>query len=331
MGIKDLLKFLRKNSPGCLIKKKITDYEGKTIAIDTSLIIYKYITAVRKTGKDLLSNEGRITSHLLGIINLIIKLLNYKITPVFIFDGKAPNIKKNTLKKRWEHKKHAEDELNNNLELTAEQKIACYIKSTKITNEIIEDTIKLLKVLGIPYIQAPEEADSQCVCLLEKNLIYAVATEDMDLLTYKCNRLLKNFYSSFDSDIIEINYDVMIKELKLTDNQFLDLCILLGCDYLPTLPGLGQVKSFDYIKKHQSIEKILENTKIKEPENYNYKQVQDYFTTASSKCIVPIEEDLKIKQEIDKEEIFNFLIKVCNFNVFKYNVYMKARNTFFSS
>jgi flap endonuclease-1 len=148
----------------------------------------------------------------------------------------------------------------------------------------------------------------------------------MDLLTYKCERLLKNFFSKLDNDIIEINYNKMIEGLKISDSQFLDLCLLLGCDYLPTLPGLGQVKSFDYIKKHESIENILENTTIKAPETYDYKIVQEYFTTASSKCIIPSADDLKIKiVEGENKIIFDFLTETCNFNIFKYRHYIKAK------
>jgi flap endonuclease-1 len=331
MGIKDLNKFLKKYNPSCLISTKISDYKNKTIAIDTSLIIYKYIAAMRKTGKDLTSPDGRITSHLLGILNLTTKLLNYKITPVFIFDGKPPAIKKNTLKKRYDMKKLAEEKLENN-ELTPEQKISYFMQSTRITSDIINDAKELLETCGIPFVQAPEEADPQCVSLLENKLIYAVATEDMDLLTFKCERLLKNFFSNKDDEIIEINYNKMIEGLKLDKGQFLDLCILLGCDYLPTLPGLGLVKSYSYIKKYKSIEKIIDSSKnnIQVPEEYNYDEVRDYFNTSSGLCVVPKEEDLKIKQnKDDTSKVYDLLITKYNFNLFKYNNFITAKNKFF--
>jgi flap endonuclease-1 len=329
MGIKSLTKFLQKYSPSCLTNKKLLDYKNKTIAIDTSLIIYKYIAAMRKTGHDLTSPDGKMTSHLNGILNLITKLLKEKITPVFIFDGKPPDIKKDTLQKRYDVKKQAEENLTKD-DLTDEQKITLFMQSTRITSEIINDTKEMLKTLGIPYVEAPEEADSQCVCLLEKNLIYAVATEDMDLLTFKCERLLKNFFSNKEDGIIEINYSKMLEELKIDDNQFLDLCILFGCDYLPTLSGLGPVKSYDYIKKYKSIEKIIELSTIQKPENYKYKDVQNYFKTASSKCVIPLEEDLKIKKsDDDKKVIYELLVKNYGFNVFKYNNFILAKNNFF--
>ncbi len=100
MGIKNLKKFLDKYAPTSQSIKKYEDYANKTIAIDTSLIIYKYIAATRKSGKDITTKDGRITSHIMGIFHLICNLLSHKITPIFVFDGKPPDIKKKTLQKR---------------------------------------------------------------------------------------------------------------------------------------------------------------------------------------------------------------------------------------
>jgi flap endonuclease-1 len=111
MGIKNLTKFIDKYAPTSLTNKKYIDYKNKSIAIDTSLVIYKYITAIRKSGKDLLSIDGHITSHLHGILYLINKLLSNKITPIFVFDGKPPNFKKDTLQNRQEIKKYSEEQL----------------------------------------------------------------------------------------------------------------------------------------------------------------------------------------------------------------------------
>jgi len=335
MGVKNLNKCIKRYNPSCLKTTKMSDYKNKTIAIDISIFLYKRIASTRKImGKDLTAPDGRITSHLLGLVNLIVKLLNNKITPVFIFDGKPPEIKKNTLKKRNDIKKHAEEELEND-ELSDAQKLTYFMQTIKITSDMINDAKELLTTLGIPFIQSLEEADPQCVCLLENKLVYAVATEDMDLLTFKCERLLKNFFSNNDDDIIEINYNNMIEGLKLDKDQFLDFCILLGCDYLPTLPGLGSVKSYNYIKKYKSIEKILEvpqigKNVIQVPENYNYTIVRDYFNKSSSQCIIPTEDELKIKRDKDENiKIHDLIVTKYNFNLFKYNSIINAKNNFF--
>jgi len=324
MGIKNLKKFLDKYAVTSLSYKKYENYENKIIAIDTSLILYKYISAMRRTGKDLTTKDGIVTSHLHGLIYLINKLLSHKITPVFVFDGKPPDIKKDTLSKRGDNRKNAEDKMLSN-ELTPEQKITYFMQSTKLSSDIIKNTKLMLKTIGIPYVDSPEEADAQMVCLLQKKLVYAVATEDMDLLTFGADRVLKNFFSTKENNIIEIDRDLMLKQLKLTGKQFIDLTILLGCDYLPTLDRIGAVKSFEYITKYKSLDKILEV--VKAPENYNYEVVRDYFENATSKCNVPTENELKVIQT-PSDNIYKLLVDKFEFNLVKYNSFIMARNKF---
>jgi len=324
MGIKNLKKFLDKYAPLSITSKKYSEYKNKAIAIDTSLVIYKYISAMRKTGKDLVTKDGKVTSHLFGIINLISKLISLKITPIFVFDGKPPSLKKDTLKKRYETKKKAEEKLTSDA-LTAEQKITYFMQTVKISPDIINDTKLMLQVLGIPYIDSPEEADAQCVCLMKNNLAYAVATEDMDLLTFGASRVLKDFFSTKDDEILEINLENMLKELKFDSEQFIDLSILLGCDYLPTVDGIGFVRSFEYLTKYKSLDGIFKV--VDKPKNYNYEEVRSYFRDAVKKCTVPKEEDMKLKIT-DNTEIYNLLIDKFNFNLNKYNSFIIARNKF---
>jgi flap endonuclease-1 len=324
MGIKNLSKFLDKYAPTSREIKKYEDYSGKAIAIDTSLVIYKYISAMRKTGKDLTNKDGNVTSHLHGILYLINKLLSNKITPIFVFDGKPPEIKKATLKKRSEIKKNATDKLET--ELTIEEKIKFFMQATKISNEIIEDTKLFLKTLGIPFIDSIEEADAQMVCLLQNNLAHAVATEDMDLLTFGASKVLKNFFSLRENKIIEIDYEKMLKQLKFSKEQFIDTSILLGCDYLPTINKVGMVKTYEYITKHKKLENVFKI--VEQPENYNYEEVRNYFQNAISKCTIPSEESMKVVKT-DNDAIYKLLVDKFEFNLPKYNSFILSRNKFF--
>jgi len=45
--------------------------------------------------------------------------------------------------------------------------------------------------------------------------------------------------------------------------QFIDLCILLGCDYCEKIPGIGPHKAIALIRKHKTIEEILKNIDVK--------------------------------------------------------------------
>ena len=60
-------------------------------------------------------------------------------------------------------------------------------------------------------------------------------------------------------------------------DQFVDLCILLGCDYVDKIKGIGPKKAIELVKKHKSIEAILENidqTKYPPPSDWLYTEAR---------------------------------------------------------
>lgn len=66
--------------------------EGKALAIDSSIWIYQFQATMRdREGKAL------VNAHVLGFLRRICKLLFYGIKPVFVFDGGAPALKRNTI------------------------------------------------------------------------------------------------------------------------------------------------------------------------------------------------------------------------------------------
>merc|ERR1712080_66882 len=62
----------------------------------------------------------------------------------------------------------------------------------KVGKSHVEDCKKLLDLMGIPYIQAPCEAEAQCAELVKSGRVYAVGTEDMDALTFGSTVLLRH-------------------------------------------------------------------------------------------------------------------------------------------
>jgi flap endonuclease-1 len=54
-----------------------------------------------------------------------------------------------------------------------------------------DDCKELLRLMGVPVVNAPCEAEAQCAELARKNRVYATATEDMDALTFKTPKLLR--------------------------------------------------------------------------------------------------------------------------------------------
>lgn len=128
---------------------------------------------------------------------------------------------------------------------------------TTITPEMIEDVREMLIYMGVPVVQAPSEAEAQCAELVKGGKAFAVASEDMDALAFGSLFLLRGFNNK-KNPIIEINFASVLEQLDFTYNEFVDLCILLGCDYCKTITGIGAAKAYNLIKQCSKIETIVE-------------------------------------------------------------------------
>lgn len=119
-------------------------------------------------------------------------------------------------------------------------------RSIKITKEMIDDAKKLVRLLGAPLIEAPGEAEAQCAEIVKMGLAYGTASEDMDTLTFGSKFLLRGFNSKKEP-IIEIDLEKTLEGFGMTHEEFIDMCILCGCDYTCNIAGVGPVKAFKYI------------------------------------------------------------------------------------
>jgi flap endonuclease-1 len=298
MGIKNLMKVLNDNASSSVMPISQTTLRGKKIAIDTSIILYQYVTAIRGSGDDLKGPDGNSTSHIMGILSKTLYYLKLGLIPVHIIDGKPSELKMKILNDRSKIKKGAierlleiESDLANpdkqndltdeELALLEDERIKLLKKSVSVSKNETKQVVEIIKLLGVPCIFAPEEADSQCAYLSRNDLVDYVASEDMDLLTFGTKKLVRNFLKK---NMCVVTLEDILIEGDMSMEQFIDLCILLGCDYTDTIDGIGQKKAWDLIKKFESIENIILNEKkIKEnkykiPENFRYVESREYFT-----------------------------------------------------
>jgi flap endonuclease-1 len=270
MGIKNLLKFLS-NYPDLIKEKKIESFYGKKIAIDISILMYQVVIAIRNSGSDLTNSNGDITSHILGLFNKTINFLEKGIIPVFVFDGKPPDLKRKVLDTRRNIRNKSYEKM---IEATTEEEKIKYFKRTVcITKEQTDQCRELLELMGIPYIDAPEEADSELSYLCKNNLVYAVLTEDMDILTFGSPKIIRNLTSNKKAPI-EIELDEILQKLDLTYEEFIELCILFGCDYCTSLSELQPKEIYNhYINNNKNIDDTISFLKSE----IDYKSAKQYF------------------------------------------------------
>jgi flap endonuclease-1 len=311
MGITNLAKLIGDYAPNAIKENEIKNYFGRKIAIDASMCIYQFLIAVRQDGNALTNEDGETTSHLMGMFYRTIRLLENGIKPVYVFDGKPPVLKGGELEKRKERRDEAQANLDKATEAGEVENVEKFSKRlVKVTKEHGDDCRKLLKLMGIPYVEAPCEAEAQCVELVKGGICYAIGTEDMDTLTLGGDVLLRHltFSEARKMPIKEFHLQKVLEGLKLSHQEFVDLCILMGCDYCDTIKGIGPKRAYELIQKYNSIDKILENIDEKKypaPQNWMFKEARQLFLHPD----VTKASDLDIKwNDIDETGLIDYMV-----------------------
>ena len=291
MGVKGLKKLIRKNASGSIIPFDINLLRGAVVVIDSSILLYKYRYLY-----------GSDNFHIIGFNSKIKEFERLGVKPIFIFDGTPPEAKRNVLTKRSNDRvkmkerleflqnktksspDNFEEFINSDSEseseaLTEIKKMHTEIKKIKknllYVNKIHSiEVMELLKSLRIPFFQSPGEAEEYCAFLQKQGVADYILTEDTDCLAFGGSNIL--FHKNNVYEIINLN--LVLCNLKLDYSEFIDLCILCGCDYTCTIPKLGPVSALNIIRKYRSIEKFLEsNIKYQIPNSFDFQIARNLF------------------------------------------------------
>ncbi|XP_029381348.1 probable flap endonuclease 1 homolog [Echeneis naucrates] len=283
MGITKLAELIRSDAPDAVSYKDISQYTGNIIALDTSIVVNQFRAATPTL------------SPLTGIFFRTLTFLEHGIKPVFVFDGKPPGEKAAVLEKRaqvagWSFP---------NLDGTASSQ----------TKECFE----LLTLLGVPFIQAPGDAEAMCAWLVRKGIVHAVASEDMDSLPFGANILVRQLNAKKDSEVIEYSLPKLLEKLQISHEEFVDLCILLGCDYCDKIAGLGPKRALTLIQKHRTIENVVLHINRK---TYSVPQIWKYREARKLFLDMPQFDTPELTwTEPDEEALVNFLCHIKHVNV----------------
>lgn len=267
-----------------IIKKKVVDLpylSGKMLAFDANNVLYQFLALIRtRGGIPLTDKNGNITSHVTGLAFRATRLLcDYNIRLVYVFDGTPPQLKMTEIQKRREIKKKARKEWEEALKI--QDYATAYSKSTmtsSLTPDMINDAQQLLTYLGIPYVQAPSEAEAQAAYMTKD--IYAASSRDYDTLLFGAKRQVryvtiqgreylpsKGYSRRYQPEII--NLQEFLHHLHITREQLVDLSILMGNDFTAGIKGIGPKKGLALIKEYGSLENLPSPIYEKLPEHYN--------------------------------------------------------------
>ncbi|KAI4180789.1 MAG: hypothetical protein L6R41_007012 [Letrouitia leprolyta] len=226
--------------------------------------LYSFLVAVRSDGQQLMNESGETTSHLMGLFYRTLRIVDNGIKPLYVFDGAPPKLKSGELAKRFARKQEATEQREEAKETGTNEQVEKFSRRTvKVTREHNDEAKKLLTLMGVPYIVAPTEAEAQCAVLAKAGKVYAAASEDMDTLCFDSPILLRHltFSEQRKEPILEIQLKRVLEGLDMKRPQFIDLCILLGCDYADPIPKIGPASALKLIRDHGTLEGVIEHIK----------------------------------------------------------------------
>jgi len=173
--------------------------------------------------------------------------------------------------------------------------------------------------MGIPYIDAVEEADSELSNLCKNNLVYAVLTEDMDILTFGSPRIIRNLTTS-KKEPLEIDLETVLSKLDLTYEQFIEVCVLFGCDYCSNVSDIKpNIIYKTYYKTKNLDETMAELTRM----NYNI-PTKEEIISAKEYFIKSVHNDTVRKLSMNKPNITKLIdVLVNRYGLIKYKIINK--------
>lgn len=286
------------------------DLEGRVVSIDAFNTLYQFLSTIRqRDGRPLTDENGNVTSHLSGILYRNSSMIEKDIKPIYIFDGKAPELKSETQAKRREVREESEKIFKEALKAGDTEKARKYaMRSSKLSPEIIESSKKLLTLMGIPYVEAKGEGEAQAAYLVANGDAYAVASQDYDCLLFGAKRVVRNL--AVNSNLGNLEYyqlDKVLKQLNITREELVDMGILIGTDFCDGLKGVGAKTALKLAHKGQLKEKIAE---LQKESTHDLDEVRDIFLKHN------VNTDYKINWgKPDKEKLIEFMCYEHGFSV----------------
>ncbi len=249
---------------------EMEDLRGKKVAIDTYNIVYQFMSAIRQPdGYPLCDSKGRATSHLTGLLHRTASLIEAGIEPVFVFDGKPHPLKQATLDGRKERREKAEQEWKDAVERgdmkTAHTKAQ---QTSRMTDEVKESAKELIRYMGLPIVDAPSDGEQEAAYICRRKDVWATASQDFDSLLFGTPVLLRNLtmtgrrkvpgkdiYREIKTEVIDS--EEFLRNLGISREQLVDMCILMGTDFNTGIKGIGPKKALKLVRDNGDLESVL--------------------------------------------------------------------------
>lgn len=299
----------------------IKDLSGRKIAIDAYNILFQFLSIIRQrdTGEPLRDSKGRITSHLSGLFYRTLKLVDAGIKPIFVYDGEPPEFKKKTIEERQAIREEAKKKWEEAVREGRKEDIMVYAQGAlKLTDEMIDESKKLLDAIGIPWVQAPSEGEAQCAFMCKNKDVDYSASQDYDALLFGTPKLVRNLsitgrrklprqevYIEIKPEIIELEKALL--DLGIKKEQLIIIGILIGTDYNVGIKGVGPKTSLKIVKENKTLDKILKNNEF--TFEIDPHKIYEFFLKP------PVSKKYKIEwKEPDRDKTLELMVEEYNFS-----------------
>jgi len=248
----------------------LEDLRGKRFAVDANGELYQFLALIRlRDGSPLKDSHGRITSHLSGLFYRTTRLIaDYGMELVFVFDGKPPALKSAEILRRRNIK--ARYDAEHAAAIEAGDLATAYSKATmtsRLTRDMAEEARELLRLMGLPVVDAPSEGEAQASHMAAQGDVWAAASKDYDCLLFGTPRLVrfltisgkeflpsKGAFRAITPELIDAGG--MLAHYNMTREQLIDLAILIGTDFNEGIKGIGPKKALKLVSEFGSIENM---------------------------------------------------------------------------
>ncbi|XP_040440415.1 DNA repair protein complementing XP-G cells homolog [Falco naumanni] len=120
--------------------------------------------------------------------------------------------------------------------------------AASVTGQMFLESQELLRLFGIPYIEAPMEAEAQCAVLDLTDQTSGTITDDSDVWLFGARHVYKNFFSQ-NKYVEYYQYVDFQNQLGLDRNKLINLAYLLGSDYTEGIPNVGFVTAMEILNE----------------------------------------------------------------------------------
>jgi flap endonuclease-1 len=262
---------------GVALRDIITEYKTPVswealpgiAAVDANNALYQFLTIIRQPdGTPLMDRQGRVTSHLSGILFRLANFMEKGIKPVFVFDGKPAALKQATIDERRKIRDTAGEKWKEALERGDEAEAFKQARSsTRVDATIIATSKELLGLMGIPVVQAPGEGEAQASYMVAKGDAKYVVSQDYDTLLFGAPVLVRNLTVSGKRKIrgrqITVSPERIVLAdtlagLHLTREELIEIGILVGTDFNDGVDGVGAKTGLKIVQKGEFAGKLAE-------------------------------------------------------------------------